>query len=118
MTKQLNLEVPKEIQCKVETKGTSTFQAYDLYKKGLFHPDRIPISLDPKSASAYAYSAINTGFEMICNLAALLSDEQLQVLKDDASSYAELSQKLNPDGAHGFLSEAIPLNWERFFQKR
>ena len=123
VAKQLNLNVPKETQSRIETKSTTNLTAYDLYKQGLAHPDRLEarklykkaISQDPNFARAYASLAINIGLEMISLAATSRSDAELKIMKDEALSYAELSQQLDPDGAHGFLAEAIVLNSVRLF---
>ena len=100
-------------------------EAYDLYKRGLASTNNSEarsfyeraISIDPNFARAHASMGINIALQMIGNSATYLSDLELNVMKDEALNYAHLSQKFDPDGAHGYLAEAIVLNSARLLER-
>ncbi len=125
IAKQLKLSVPKEVRAQIEAKSTISVEAYDLYKRGLASSNSSEarsfyeraISVDPNFARAHASMGINIALQMIGNSATSLSDLELKVLKDEALNYTQLSQQFDPDGAHGYLAEAIVLNSARLFER-
>ena len=122
---KLKLSVPEEVRTQIEAKSTISVEAYDLYKRGLASNNSSEarsfyeraISLDPNFARAYASMGINIALQMIGNSATSLSDLELNVMKDEALNYTHLSQQFDPDGAHGYLAEAIVLNSARLFER-
>ncbi len=113
---ELSVKLSEKEEKKIINSKTPNLKAYDLYKRGLASQNRKEaqdyymqaIKVDPTFGRAYGSMAISLALSISDGRReGATSNAELEVLKNEAKSYAQMAIEFSPEEAHSYFSLAL-----------